>query len=59
MQYSGGFGYRNKGFFIDVTYIQTTGTDIHFAYRLEKQSYSGATLKQNGGTILFTIGSKI
>lgn len=58
MQYTGGIGYRNKGFFIDITYIQTTGNDVHFAYRLEKQSYSGATLKQNGGTILFTIGSK-
>ncbi len=56
---SGGLGYRNKGIFIDLTYVHTMGKDIHYAYRLQNAAFAGASLKQTGGNILATIGFKI
>ncbi len=56
---SGGLGYRNKGKFIDLTYVHTMGKDVHFAYRLQNAAYTGATVKQTGGNILLTVGFKI
>lgn len=56
---SGGLGYRNKGMFIDLTYVHTMGKDVHFAYRLQNSSFSGATIKQTGGNALLTVGFKI
>jgi len=58
-QLSGGLGYRNKGMFIDLTYVHTMGKDMHYAYRLQNSAYAGANLKQTGGNILATIGFKI
>ena len=58
-QLSGGLGYRNKGMFIDLTYVHTMGKDMHYAYRLQNSAYAGASLKQTGGNILATIGFKI
>ena len=31
---SGGLGYRNKGMFIDLTYVHTISKDVDFSYRL-------------------------
>ncbi|MBI3138452.1 MAG: aromatic hydrocarbon degradation protein [Sphingobacteriales bacterium] len=59
LQLSGGLGYRNKGMFIDLTYVHTMGKDVDFAYRLQNQGYSGARLKQTGGNVLLTLGFKI
>jgi hypothetical protein len=59
IQLSGGLGYRNKGFFVDATYVHTMGKDVHFAYRLENTAYSGATIKNTVGTALLTVGFKI
>jgi hypothetical protein len=56
---SGGLGYRNKGVFVDLTYVHTMGKDVHFAYRLQNAAYTGATLKQTGGNVLLTVGFKI
>ena len=56
---SGGLGYRNKGMFIDLTYVHTMGKDVHFAYRLQNSSYAGASIKQTGGNVLLTVGFKI
>lgn len=58
-QLSGGLGYRNKGIFIDLTYVHTMGKDVDFAYRLQNRPFSGATLKQTGGNVLLTVGFKI
>lgn len=56
---SGGLGYRDRGFFIDVTYVHSIQKDIHFPYRLENPSlYSGANLKSNVGNALVTVGFK-
>lgn len=56
---SGGLGYRDKGFFIDLTYVHTMGKDVHYAYRLQSSPYTGATIKQTGGNALLTVGFKI
>jgi len=56
---SGGLGYRNKGMFIDLTYVHTMGKDMHFAYRLQNTAFSGASIKQTGGNALLTVGFKI
>ena len=56
---SGGLGYRNKGMFIDLTYVHTMGKDVHFAYRLQNSAFAGASIKQTGGNALLTVGFKI
>jgi hypothetical protein len=56
---SGGLGYRNKGFFVDLTYVAGFGKDADFPYRLSDKANTYATLKQNTGTILMTIGIKL
>lgn len=58
-QLTGGLGYRNKGMFVDLTYVHTMGKDVHFAYRLQNRPYSGASLKQTGGNAILTVGFKI
>lgn len=58
-QLSGGLGYRNKGIFVDLTYVHTIGKDVHFAYRLQNTPFSGAALRQTGGNVLLTLGFKI
>lgn len=56
---SGGIGYRNKGFFVDLTYVHSMQKDIHYAYRLESAPYSAANLKSKVGNALLTVGIKI
>lgn len=58
-QLSGGLGYRNKGIFIDLTYVHTMGKDVDFAYRLQNRPFSAASLRQTGGNVLLTVGFKI
>ena len=54
---SSGLGYRNKGFFIDVTYIHNLTKDVTFPYRLETGSYY-ATSNQTKENIVATVGFK-
>jgi long-subunit fatty acid transport protein len=56
---SGGLGYRNKGFFVDLTYVHGINKDVQFAYRLANAPYSGASIKNNTGNVLLTVGFKI
>ncbi|MGZ3845388.1 MAG: OmpP1/FadL family transporter [Flavisolibacter sp.] len=56
---SGGLGYRDKGFFVDLTYVQGINKDVQFAYRLANAPYSGANIKNMAGNVLLTIGFKI
>ena len=58
-QLSGGLGYRNKGMFVDLTYVYTLTKDVHFPYRLQYSPYSGASIKGTGGNVLLTVGFKI
>ncbi len=56
---SGGLGYRDNGFFVDVTYVHSIQKDVHFPYRLEDRSlYSAAHVKSNVGNVFLTIGKK-
>lgn len=56
---SGGLGYRNKGFFIDATYVYSMNKDVDVAYRLQNAVYYNASLKNTAGKILLTLGFKI
>ena len=58
LQLSGGLGYRNKGNFIDLTYLYTAGKDTHYAYRLTQQAVSGAAVLSSGSRVVLTFGHK-
>ncbi|HEX2684296.1 MAG TPA: hypothetical protein VHL77_10200 [Ferruginibacter sp.] len=55
---SGGLGYRNKGFFVDLSYVHATVKDVNFPYRLEDRANTYATLKQQRGNVVATVGLK-
>ncbi|MDB5205050.1 MAG: aromatic hydrocarbon degradation protein [Flavisolibacter sp.] len=56
---SGGLGYRNKGFFIDATYVHNMTKDVNTAYRLQNAEYYYADIKNTMGKVLLTVGFKI
>jgi hypothetical protein len=55
---SGGLGYRNKGVFVDLTYVHSMNKDVHYAYRLQSSPYSAANIKSTVGNVLLTVGTK-
>jgi hypothetical protein len=55
---SGGLGYRNKGLFIDLTYVHSMTDDINMPYRLTDKANTFATIKGVGGNIAVTAGIK-
>ncbi len=55
---SGGLGYRNKGFFVDLTYVHAMNKDVNFAYRLESAPYYAANIKNTTGNVFATVGFK-
>ena len=55
---SGGVGYRNKGFFIDLTYVYNITKDVNLPYRLEDRANTFATVKQQQGNIIGSVGFK-
>ena len=60
MYLSGGLGYRNKGMFIDLTYVHRLNKDVHFPYRVSApRSNTFAEIKDNGGNVFVTLGFKI
>lgn len=56
---SGGLGYRNKGFFVDATYVHSMTKDVNIAYRLQNAQYYNADIRNTAGKVLLTIGFKI
>ena len=58
-QLSGGLGYRNKGVFVDLTYVYTMTKDVHFPYRLQYSPFPSASIKGSGSNILLSVGFKI
>ncbi len=58
MLVSGGIGYRNKGFFIDLTYVQSFNKDVDFAYRLQDKPNTFASLKNSLGNLVASVGVK-
>jgi hypothetical protein len=55
---SGGLGYRNKGIFLDLTYVHRVQNDVSFPYRLTDKANTFAGLKGNGGNVVVTAGFK-
>ncbi|MFT3908218.1 MAG: hypothetical protein QM737_02235 [Ferruginibacter sp.] len=55
---SGGLGYRNKGFFIDLTYVHRITKDVNFPYRLEDRANTFAGLRQQQGNVIAGFGFK-
>lgn len=55
---STGLGYRTRAFFADLTYVMRISRDIDIPYLLADKENSYASLKETGGTLLFTIGMK-
>jgi hypothetical protein len=53
-----GLGYRNKGVFIDLAYVENFYRDVNFPYRLADKANTYATIKEESGTILLTVGFK-
>lgn len=53
-----GVGYRDKGFFFDLTYAHTFGNDISIPYTLQDRRYPLANNHFNNGQILATVGFK-
>ena len=57
---SGGLGYRNKGIFVDLTYVHRLNKDVNFPYRVNSpRANTFADLKDNGGNVIVTVGFKI
>ncbi len=56
---SGGLGYRDKGMFIDLTYVHALQKDISFPYRLPDKANTFANINGTGGNISLTFGFKI
>ena len=55
---SGGLGYRNKGIFIDLTYVYAMSKDVNFPYRLEDRANTFAIVNNNRGNIVASVGFK-
>lgn len=59
MNVSGGLGYRNKGVFVDLTYVQSLSKDVNFPYRLTDKSNTFADIKDRSGSVILTFGVKL
>ena len=56
---SAGVGYRNKGIFIDLTYVLALNNkDVNFPYRLSDKENTFATIRGTGGNLGLTFGFK-
>lgn len=58
MLLSGGLGYRHKGFFADLTYVHSFNKDINVPYRLEDRANTFASINNQRGNIIASIGFK-
>jgi hypothetical protein len=55
---SGGVGYRDKGVFVDLTYVHGMQNDVNFPYRLSDKANTFADVKGSSGNVLMTVGFK-
>lgn len=58
MNLSGGIGYRNMGFFADLTYVLQIKKDATFPYRLDNGFYAPGSVKGAGNILALTLGFK-
>lgn len=55
---SGGLGYRNRGYFIDLTYVHRMVKDATFPYRLDNGFFAPGFVKGTNGNVVMTVGMK-
>jgi hypothetical protein len=55
---TGGLGYRNHGYFIDLGYAHTFAKDVNFPYMLNDKANTYATNNGSKGNIVLTVGFK-
>jgi long-subunit fatty acid transport protein len=58
MLLSGGLGYRHKGIFFDLTYVQAISKDVNFPYSLADRANTYASVKQQKGNVIASFGIK-
>ncbi len=58
MNISGGLGYRNRGVFVDLTYVHSLNKDVNFPYRLSDRENTFAEINDRNGNLLLTVGFK-
>lgn len=58
-KFSGGFGYRNRGFFIDIAYTYAHQNDVHYPYVLQDKPNYPAMLNNVGNYFTLTTGVKL
>jgi len=58
MTLSGGLGYRNKGLFIDLTYVHSLNKDVNFPYRLRAKPNTFANVEEIRRNVVVTVGVK-
>jgi hypothetical protein len=59
MNISGGIGYRNQGYFIDLTYVHSMQKDVNFPYRVDYPRYNTfAVLRETRSNVMLTLGVK-
>lgn len=56
---TGGLGYRNKGMFVDLSYVYQMNKDSQLPYRLQYSQSPKAHFNDRNGNILLTFGFKI
>lgn len=59
MTVSGGLGYRNKGFFVDLTYLHAIINASNVPYYLQDKATPVADGRNNRGNVILTFGVKI
>lgn len=60
MNVSGGLGYRDKGIWIDLTYVQSLNKDSDFPYRVDApRANTYATIKDRSSNLMLTFGIKL
>jgi hypothetical protein len=58
MNISGGLGYRDKGKFVDLTYVHQLVKNVYYPYRLEGNEFFPVNVNGSVGNIILTIGFK-
>jgi hypothetical protein len=58
MTFSGGLGYRNKGFFVDLTYVHLVTKDFDIPYRIQDPVIEHGDINKTTGNVVATIGIK-
>ena len=58
MLVSGGIGYRHKGFFIDLTDVHAFNKDVDIAYRLSDKNNTFASVNNQRGNLIASVGVK-